>query len=194
MAARRPAPVPDQRDDWRLVLLVFAAGLRAAAPDADLRAVACLLSVLALDFVTFFAADLTPPLALTGARAEPRAGVPSGATSLGAAARFFATGAGARGSSARGGAPRFAAGAAPAFAAPRGARGSNSNPIMPSGLVIRYAANLRRVRLDTKPRSSSVRPSANSLRICSISIGCCRMTLPARKSQLRSGPTLFSQM
>src|SRR5882672_5996055 len=194
MAACRSAPVPDQRDDWRLALPVFAAGLRGAALDADLRAGACLPAVLALDFVTALATDLTPALALTGACAELRAGVFSGATSLAAAARFFATGAGARGSSARGVALLFAAGAAPAFLAPRGARGSNSNPIVPSGFVIRYAANLRRVRLDTNPRSSSVRPSASSLRICSTSIGCCRMTLPARKSQLRSGPALFSQM
>ncbi|MOA55249.1 hypothetical protein D3C78_1790080 [compost metagenome] len=53
--------------------------------------------------------------------------------------------------------------------------------------------NLRFVRLETKPSSRSVRPSAKSFSICSREISCCRMTLPERKSQLFSGPTDFSQ-
>src|SRR5713101_1232213 len=40
----------------------------------------------------------------------------------------------------------------------RAGRGSNSNPVVPSGLRTRRAANLRRVRFETKSRSRSVRP------------------------------------
>jgi len=86
------------------------------------------------------------------------------------------------------GAPR-----APAPLAALAGRGSNSKPTLPSGWRTRYAENLRRVLFDTKVRNSSVLPSVSSFSICARSIGCCRMTLPERKSQLRSGPTLFSQ-
>src|SRR5260221_521528 len=39
----------------------------------------------------------------------------------------------------------------------------------------------------------SVRPVASSFCICSGSTGCCRIMRPERKSQLRCGPTDFSQ-
>src|SRR2546422_971205 len=60
--------------------------------------------------------------------------------------------------------------------------GSNSNPVVASGLSTRRAANLRRVRFDTKSRSKSVRPSASNLRICTGCTVCCRITRPERKS------------
>src|SRR5437870_1056489 len=74
----------------------------------------------------------------------------------------------------------------------RAGLGSNSNPVVPSGLRTRRAANLRRVRFDTKSRSKSVRPSASNLRICSGCTVCCRITRPERKSQLLPGPTARS--
>src|SRR5690606_3620030 len=82
----------------------------------------------------------------------------------------------------------------PAFGAfgALGALTSNSKPTLPSLPRTRKAENLRRVRADTKPLSSSVLPSVSSLAICSRSIGCCRMILPERKSQLLPGPTDFS--
>ena len=43
---------------------------------------------------------------------------------------------------------------APALAA----RGSNSNPVVPSGFLTKNAENFRRVRFETNPRITSVRP------------------------------------
>src|SRR5690606_13236601 len=73
------------------------------------------------------------------------------------------------------------------------ARGSNSNPILPSFCATKYALNLRLVREETKLVSRSVLPSASNLRICSGLTSCWRMTLPLRKVQLFSAPTDFSQ-
>src|SRR5699024_138684 len=72
------------------------------------------------------------------------------------------------------------------------ARGSNSKPTLPF-LMTRKALNLRCVRLETKPSSRSVLPSASILVICSGLTSCWRMILPERKSQVFSGPTAFSQ-
>src|SRR5690606_12711635 len=72
-------------------------------------------------------------------------------------------------------------------------RGSNSKLILPFACLTRKALNLRLVRLETKPSSRSVLPSANSLVTCSGEISCCRIILPVRKSQDFSGPTDFSQ-
>src|SRR5574337_2049636 len=75
-----------------------------------------------------------------------------------------------------------------------GAFASNSKPTLPAaGSHFRKAENLRLVRAETKPRSRSVRLSARSLVICARSMGCWRMTLPERKSQVFSAPTDFSQ-
>ena len=80
------------------------------------------------------------------------------------------------------------------FAPPgRAADAWNSKPTLPSGWRTRNALKRRRVREDTKPSSRSVRPSASSFAIWVRSTGCCRITLPERKSQLRPAPRDFSQ-
>ncbi len=78
--------------------------------------------------------------------------------------------------------------AAPVFDPVLAARGSNSKPVVPSGFLIKNAENFRRVRFETNPRIRSVRPSFNSFAICVASIGCCKITLPERKSQRFSDP------
>src|SRR5512133_53971 len=63
--------------------------------------------------------------------------------------------------------------------------GANSKFTLPaSASQASMALKPRRVRMETNLSSKSVLPVASSLRICSRSIGCCRMIWPVLKSQL----------
>src|SRR5581483_10470583 len=73
-----------------------------------------------------------------------------------------------------------------------GSRFSNSKQTSFLSVTTRNALNGLPLR-EMKRGSRSVLPPLSIFFICSGSTGCCRMTLPARKSQLLFGPTEFSQ-